>query len=155
MNWQEVCEYPGFRNLPFKIETNERGQIVMSPAKVYHSLYQAEITYLLRSMLKGGKTLTECAVKTRKGTKVADVAWASSERLKIIRHETECSVAPEICVEVVSPSNTKEEKSELYFENGSEEVWVCSADGYIDFFCAREKSEHSALVPNFPKEIDA
>ncbi len=157
MNWQEVCEHPELRNLPFKIELNERGQIVMSPAKVYHSLYQAEITYLLRSMLKGGKTLTGCAVKTPKGTKVADAAWASSERLERIRHETECSVAPEICVEVISSDNTADEikeKTALYFEMGSEEVWICKADGSLEFYCSDGKSECSARVPNFPKKID-
>lgn len=86
MNWQQVCEHPELQNLPFKIELNGRGQIIMSPAKVYHSLYQAEISYQLRSMLNWGKTLTECAIKTRKGTKVADVAWASLERLEKIKH---------------------------------------------------------------------
>ncbi|MDM8549434.1 hypothetical protein QUF72_05115 [Desulfobacterales bacterium HSG2] len=36
MNWQEVCEHSDLQNLPFKIELNERGQIIMSPAKAYH-----------------------------------------------------------------------------------------------------------------------
>ncbi len=129
----------------------------MSPVKVYHSLYQAEITYLLRSMLKGGKALTECAVKTRKGTKVADAAWASSKRLERIRHETECSVAPEICVEVISSGNTDDEikeKAALYFETGSQEVWICKADGTLDFYSAERKLAHSVLVPDFPKKIE-
>jgi len=37
MQWQEVCEHPSLQNLPFKIELNERGQVLMSPVKVYHS----------------------------------------------------------------------------------------------------------------------
>jgi len=157
MDWQELCENPGLRNLPFKMELNEKGQIIMSPVKVYHSLYQAEITYLLRSMLKGGKALAECAVKTRKGTKVADAAWASLKRLERIRHETECSVAPEICVEVISSSNRDEEikeKAALYFENGSMEVWICKADGTLDFYSPEGKLAHSALAPDFPKKIE-
>jgi len=32
MNWQEVCEIPQLKNLPFKIELNEYGRIVMPPA---------------------------------------------------------------------------------------------------------------------------
>ena len=32
MNWQEVCEDRSLQDLPFKIELNEYGQIVMSPA---------------------------------------------------------------------------------------------------------------------------
>lgn len=74
MQWQEVCNHPDLQNLPFKIELNERGQIVMSPVKVYHSAYQGEIGHWLRTLLNAGKTLPECAIKTRKGTKVADMA---------------------------------------------------------------------------------
>ena len=96
MNWQEVCEHPSLQDLPFKIETNERGEIVMAPVKVYHSAYQGEIGFLLRSLRNDGKVLAECAISTAKGTKVADVAWASEERFQQIKDETECSIAPEI-----------------------------------------------------------
>lgn len=127
MNWQEVCEESNLQNLPFKIELNKRGQIIMSPAKVYHSAYQGEIEYFLRSLLKQGKTLPECAIFTRDGTKVASVVWVSKERFSIIKNETECSIAPEICIEVLSSSNTEDEmveKRELYFEQKAEEVWI-------------------------------
>lgn len=82
MNWQEVCDNPDLRNLSFKIELNERGQILMSPAKVYHSAFQGKIAALLYINIGKGEVLTECAIKTDKGTKVADVAWSSSERFK-------------------------------------------------------------------------
>lgn len=39
MEWQDVCNHPDLKDLPFKIEVNERGQIVMSPVKVIHSLF--------------------------------------------------------------------------------------------------------------------
>jgi hypothetical protein len=74
MNWQEVCNHPGLRNLPFKIELNEQEQIVMSPVKVYHSAFQAEISYVLRTLSSEGKALAECAISTSMGTKVADIA---------------------------------------------------------------------------------
>ncbi|MCP4111826.1 MAG: Uma2 family endonuclease [Desulfobacteraceae bacterium] len=155
MNWQEVCEHPNLQNLPFKIELDERGKIIMSPVKVNHSAYQGEISYLLRSMLKQGRTLPECAISTSKGTKVADAAWASRTRFEKIIHETECSVAPEICVEVISPGNTGKEineKKELYFENGAEEVWICTNDGYMSFHIPGKEIERS--VPEFPKKIE-
>ena len=113
MNWEEVCEHPALHNLPFKIELNEYGEIIMNAVKVIHSLYQGEIEYLLRSLLKNGKTLPECAIKTDKGTKVADVAWASRERVKTIKDESECSVAPEICIEVRSPGNADQAMEEI------------------------------------------
>ncbi|MDM8549123.1 Uma2 family endonuclease [Desulfobacterales bacterium HSG2] len=157
MNWQEACGHPNLQNLPFKIELDESGKIIMSPVKVNHSAYQAEISYMLRSMLKKGKALTECAIGTCKGTKVADVAWASQERFAKIIHETECSIAPEICIEVISPSNTRDEideKKELYFENGAEEVWICTNDGDLSFHIPGKEIKNSILSPEFPKRID-
>lgn len=124
MNWQEVCEHPSLKNLPFKIELNEYGQIVMSPQKVDHSIFQGEMENLLRQLQPAGKAFPECAIYTDKGTKVADVVWISDERLKIIKNEVECSIAPEICVEIPSGSNTEkemEEKKALYFSRRAEE----------------------------------
>ncbi|QTA85212.1 Uma2 family endonuclease [Desulfonema magnum] len=157
MNWQQVCEHPDLKDLPFRIELNERGQIIMSPVKVVHSACQGEIEYLLRTLVKTGKAMPECAISTRKGTKVADVVWASQERFEQIRYETECSVAPEICVEVLSDSNTDEEmneKKQLYFENGAEEVWVCTQEGDMSFHNSGGELEASVRVPEFPKKIE-
>lgn len=112
MNWQEVIEHPSLQDLPFKIELNERGQIVMTPVKVRHSAFQGKIGQLLSIFLSGGMILPECAIATRKGTKVADVAWVSDELFQQIQFETEASIAPEICVEVTSASNTDAEMTE-------------------------------------------
>jgi len=81
----------------------------MTPVKVYHSLFQGKITGLLYSNLTDGDVLVKCAISTKKGTKVADVAWASRERLEVIGNEIECSVAPDICIKIMSSANTKEE----------------------------------------------
>jgi Uma2 family endonuclease len=156
MNWQEVCENQDLQNLPFKIELNEQGQILMTPVKVYHSIYQGRITGLLYSHLENGDALVECAIKTTKGTKVADVAWASNERLNVIKNEAECSIAPEICIEIMSSTNTEEEmecKKKLYFEKGAKEVWICSESGDIHFYRVESESGHSLLAPNFPHRI--
>ena len=137
MSWQEVCDNPKLQNLPFKIELNNQGQILMIPVKVYYSLFQGKIRGLLYSNLTGGDVLVECAISAKKGTKVADVAWASKERLKVIRNEVECSIAPEICIEIMSSANTKKEminKRKLYFTNGATEVWVCDENGTFEFF---------------------
>lgn len=155
MHWNEVCAHPNLRDLPFKIETNEHGEIIMNAVKVIHSLYQGEIEFLLRSLLTGGRTLPECAIRTRKGTRVADVAWASDERIRIIRGETDCSIAPEICIEVRSGSNTTDELTEkraLYFESGAQEVWIC-CDGAMAFYTAAGRLEQSRFVPEFPAHI--
>ncbi len=156
MNWQEVCEHPSLKDLPFKIELDELGKIIMSPVKIYHSILQGEIEFLLRSLLKSGKTLPECAIKTGKGTKVADVAWASLDVLSKIKDETEASIAPEICVEVISSSNTKKEmaeKRQLYFEAGAIEVWMCNENGDMSFFNAEQQLTRSVSVPEFPEKV--
>ncbi len=157
MNWQEVCDRPELQNLPYKIELDVQGRIVMSPSKVYHSALQGEIAALLRLHRNDGKILTECAIQTQKGTKVADVSWASRETYQKIKDETECSVAPEIWVEILSLSNTEEEideKRALYFEKGAREFWLCDQDGKIAYFDHSGKIMRSSLFPNFPQEID-
>lgn len=153
MQWQEVCEHPSLQNLPFKIELNERGQILMSPVKVYHSAFQGKITRLLP---EHGVVLPECAIATTKGTKVADIAWCSEQRFKLIGHEAECSIAPEVCIEVLSSSNTKtemEEKRQLYFSAGAVECWVCDEEGDITFFDVKGPLKNSNLVPSFPNKV--
>ena len=103
MRWQEVCEDSHLKDLPYKIELNEYGKILMSPQKVYHSAFQGKLSYLLQTLLETGETLSECAIATQKGTKVADVAWASNARFDKVKNETECSIAPEICIEIIFP----------------------------------------------------
>ncbi len=157
MQWQEVCEHSDLQNLPFKIELDEKGRIVMSPAKVYHSVFQGEIAGLLKSHRKDGKVLTECAIKTYKGTKVADAAWASKAIFKKIKDESQCSVAPELCIEILSSGNTSdeiEEKKSLYFSKGAKEVWICDEQGNIRFYVPGDEIEYSILFPNFPIRIE-
>ena len=78
MNWQDVLEHPSLQDLPFKIELNEWGQIVMSPTSNKHSNVQAELGQLLKQSLPEGRIFTECSIDTPRGVKVADVAWASN-----------------------------------------------------------------------------
>ena len=157
MKWQDVCEDPRLNDLPYKIELNEYGKIVMSPQKVYHSILQGKIENLLRRYQKIGEVFPECAIHTDKGTKVADVVWVSEARYQIIKKETECSVAPELCVEIFSDSNTQKEMNEkkaLYFAQGAEEFWLCSENGDITFFDSSGQRSSSSLIPDFPDKID-
>ena len=157
MNWQDVCANPQLKNLAFKIELNEYGQVVMSPLKVFHSLLQGEIERLLLSRISDGKVFPECPIYTAKGTKVADVVWVSAQRLQVIKYEVECSIAPEICIEVLSDSNTAkemDEKKQLYFQQHAQEFWLCDQQGKLRFFNPHSELAHSQLVPDFPLQID-
>ena len=152
MQWQEVCENQSLKNLPFKIELNSQGKVLMTPVKVNHSILQGKIIGHLYQNLTGGEALAECAIKTKQGTKVADVAWASYDLLEKIENEIECSVAPEICIEALSFSNIKceiNEKKNIYFEQGALEFWVCDNFGNISFFVKEEKIERSNIAKSF------
>jgi Uma2 family endonuclease len=152
MTWQDVLDDSSLQDLPYKIELDEKGRILMSPVTQMHSLLQMTIGDLLRDHVPNGLRFTECAIQTKKGVRAADVAWASRERYRVGRGVL-FSVAPEICVEILSPSNTAVEmleKSALYFEAGAVEVWTCDLQGNVKFFAPAGELERSVLVPNFP-----
>jgi len=156
MQWQEVCENKQLQDLPFKIELNKWGQIVMSPAKPRHSFYQGRISGLLERLIDTGELMPELAIQTTDGIKVADVVWVSDARADIILDEDVASIAPEICVEIKSASNTikeMEEKKDLYLAAEAEEVWLCDEEGKIRFYNQQGELKNSLLVPNFPQQI--
>lgn len=156
MNWQQVIDEPSLQNLPFKIETDERGRIIMSAHRIGHSVFQGKIEFQLQLQKTFGEVFPECAIQTRKGVKVADVVWTSTETFAVIRNEVAASTAPELCVEVLSMSNSEEEMTEkrgLYFERGAKEVWVCDEYGEMSFYDQTGRLEVSNLFPNFPSKI--
>jgi Uma2 family endonuclease len=107
--WHRVLHDPQLQDLPFKIETNEHGQLVLSPHKPQRGYLQMRIGELLRDHVdRPGRRAVEFAVETAKGIKVPDVAWISEERWAQIPDDAEASpVMPELCVEVLSESNTE------------------------------------------------
>ncbi len=135
--WDELCRDPSLQNLPYKIEINAWGKIEMSPASNRHGRLQAEVAFELQRQLPHGVVMTECSILTRIGIRVADAAWASGEFMQAFGEITPYQRAPEICVEVVSPSNTKaelDEKVGAYLAAGAREVWVASEEGKLRFF---------------------
>lgn len=40
MTWPQICEDPRFEDLPYKVETNRLGKIIMSPRSNRHSRLQ-------------------------------------------------------------------------------------------------------------------
>jgi Uma2 family endonuclease len=153
MKWETVCNDKSLRNLPFKIELNKWGKIVMSPAKIKHSYSQGIIADLLNSMISSGFAFPECAIQTADNIKVADVVWCSDERLGIIENEIAASIAPEICIEIISVSNTMEEMKEkiaLYLQAEAQEVWLCDEQGNMKFYSTEGNLIQSKLVPEFP-----
>jgi Uma2 family endonuclease len=163
MTWQQVCEDKTLANLPFKIELDGSGKLIMSPAHKKHSRLQSKLQRLFSRLLPHGDPLPECAVETANGTRVADVAWISEERWASMNpDEASCTTAPEICVEILSPANTREEmlgtlekpgKRELYFQVGAREFWLSDESGRLSFFNRSGQIPKSELCPEFPDKV--
>lgn len=156
MQWQEICENPILQNLPFKIETNKWGKLEMSPASNEHGLYQSMIIKLMFKFAVGGDSLTECSVQTSDGVRVADVAWGTYEFFKRNGRANPYLESPEIVVEILSRSNTRQEmteKKELYFARGAKEFWMCDRNGEMTFLNNHSELLKSEIIPEFPKQI--
>ena len=133
LRWGEILEDPELARWPGRIETDRYGRIVMSPPPALpHSFHQSRILQLLARLLPAGYALTECPLLT-----------------EIAEGESVLRVAPEICVEVLSPGNSDremDEKRTLYFAAGAKEVWIVDLNGNISFFVP-EPADHSILCP--------
>lgn len=143
-----------------RIETDRHGHIIMSPPPApSHGSHQVAIAHLLCNLMLEGRVLSECPISTADGVKAADVAWASPERMRELGDQVCFPQAPEICVEVLSPSNTEaeiKEKTALYVDAGAQEVWLCTPeDGKMSFLASPGMApmRGSKLCPQFPDRI--
>jgi Uma2 family endonuclease len=135
--WDEVCRDPTLQELPYKIELNSWGKVEMSPASFRHGRLQIALGAELTRQLPDGVTASECPILTRIGIRAPNVIWASSRFMNQYREISPLMRAPEICVEIISPSNVKaeiEEKTLAYLAAGAEEVWLVSEEGTIRYF---------------------
>lgn len=157
MRWSDVIEDPTLKDLPYKIELNEWGNIILSPASNRHGLMQAELSGLLREQKKEGKILTECSINTLQGVKVAGIAWGSAHFFQKNGTNTPYDQSPELCIEIISPSNSKQEmkeKTSLYLAKGAQEVWLCDEHGSLQFFGYRGRLKKSRLFPNMLNQVE-
>ncbi len=68
MEWAQVINNPFLKNLPFKIELNKWGKILMSPASNNHGRLQYEVGALIDKNMGSGKIIIECSIETSDGT---------------------------------------------------------------------------------------
>lgn len=157
MEWQEILNHPSLQNLPFKIELNEHGKIEMSPASNRHGRIQGKIYSYLEKCGIEGELYLECSIETRKGVKVADVAWGSKSFFEKYGEVTPLKVAPEICIEILSPSNSNTEitdKIDLYLAKGAKEVWIVDESGNIKIYTHEGVIERSNVMKVFPRQVE-
>ena len=157
VTWHYVCTDPVLRELPYKLELDRFGRILMSPASTRHGRLQYLLARLLDDALEGGAAGVETAIRTVEGVRVPDVVWMSDAFISALPENDEVfETAPEVCVEVMSPSNPwaeMEEKVTLYLAKGAQEVWICEPDGRLRWFGHEGERERSALVPDAPAAV--
>ena len=158
MTWAEICNDKFLATVPYRIETDRWGHIVMSPPpRSRHAEFQTEIALLLRQLMQNGRSIAECPLQTEEGVKAVDVVWVSKERRSSRPNDPVYLIAPEICVEVESPSNSQEElmqRKSLCFRGGAQEFWLCDLIGGMRFFDPAGELTQSKLCPGFPGKLN-
>jgi Uma2 family endonuclease len=145
--WQVLCDDATLAGIPYKIETDAWGGVCISPAQTKHSRMVRRVARLLEQKL-GGETLTELAIVTAEGVKVPDVAWCSEAFLTQHWSDVALLKAPEVRIEVVSPSNSEAElrsKTEHYLRLGAIEVWLVSEGGAVEVHTATGGQDNSTF----------
>ena len=123
--YRDMCYDRRFANVPGKLELDRWGRVLMTPASVYHGQLQGRLCQKLAVL--GGETLVEVGIATPEGVFVPDLAWASAEFMSQHSGQIVLTQAPELCIEVLSPSNSRkemEEKRAAYLAAGAQEVWL-------------------------------
>jgi Uma2 family endonuclease len=134
--WDEMQRDPSLQDLPYKIELNAWGKVEMSPASVRHGQLQAAVVEELKLKLRDGISIVECPILTDIGVRVPDIAWASAQFMRQHGGVSPLLCAPEICIEVISPSNVDAEmteKTRAYLAAGAQEVWLVAENGAVRF----------------------
>ena len=153
LRWLEIAADPSLRDLPYKIELNAWGKLEMSPASYRHGRLQGYLITELSKSLRGGAALGEVPILTDIGVRVPDVAWASDAFMAGVGDVSPLPRAPEICIEIVSESNSQtetEEKTRAYLAAGATEVWMVSEEGGVRYFDQSGERAESACGVSIP-----
>jgi Uma2 family endonuclease len=147
--WNEMLNDPALAAVSGKVELDAWGRIiVMSPVGPQHGNAAGKLCMLLVQHL-GGRALVEVGVLTPIGVLAPDVIWCSEGYWQARQNETPLQVAPELCIEVSSPTNTLAElrgKACAYLDAGAQEAWIVyPATQRVEFHGAAGKLPQSAF----------
>ena len=129
-----LMTFAEFEQLPdaqFGRQELRHGEVVIvAPPKFGHTKVQHILRDLLDKAAAGaGRAYTEIGFKPRPDYeyRIADVAYCSKERWNAVDPNGHFEGAPELVIEVLSPSNTAKEmleKKNRCLENGAREFWI-------------------------------
>ncbi|MBC8738549.1 Uma2 family endonuclease [Paraburkholderia sp. UCT31] len=129
-------------------ELNERGEIVVTPRPtLFHQAYGGYVASQLFAQL-GDLVVSEASVLTLAGILVPDVVWMPLERWEGLSREDPLAFAPDVCVEILSKSNTTLDiarKTKAYLDGGAKEVILVGMDGQISYWGHDGESKSSRL----------
>ncbi len=145
------------------------GALVVTPASIRHEMIESCLIMELRLFVKqnnlgrvGGSNLG-CWMKNG-NVRCPDVSFISTSRFKKLGRDMEGFLkgAPDLAVEIISPSNTikaMKDKSVEYFESGSKLVWIVNpydqsvvvlrTDGTEGVLNVNDSLEGEDVIPGF------
>ncbi len=150
-------------------ELDEGELITMAPAGGMHGRIENRISFVLNAFLEGrqlGEVLpSDTGFILRRNPDVVrspDIAFLRMEKIRAIPEEGFIEAAPDLAIEVVSPSESAtflDRKIRQYLEAGTQVVWVVhrkthevhvfEAGGTSRFLTGQESLEASDLLPGF------
>jgi Uma2 family endonuclease len=143
--WKALADDP---DTPDYFELDQFGELILSPKPTTgHQRAASTIAWVLRSQLSG-EAVTEVSVLTDRGVRVPDVVWMPSDRWAAGKGQSPLEVVPDVCVEVLSPSKTRQEiemKIGAYLRGGAREVIIVGLKGEIEVFGPQGKRDASTL----------
>jgi Uma2 family endonuclease len=146
--YRELCTDPRFANFPGKMEIDVWGRMLLTPATNRRGMLSARLIQRLASL--GGTAFSEASVVTSVGLLVADLAWAAPDFMGAHGMATPFTRAPDLCIEVASPSNSVKELNEkiaAYLGAGAREVWIVYPQSRrFEFFTAGGPVERSGFA---------
>jgi len=131
--WAELAADP---DAPGHYEINEYGELIMSPrpSNDHQRIVTAMAAAITRQL--GPEAVAEVSVMTYRGIRVPDVVWMPPQKWRLSKGKTPLPLVPDLCVEVLSAGNTREEiamKAGAYLRGGAREVIVVGLRGEIQF----------------------
>ena len=143
--WNTLASDP---DAPDYYELNEFGELILSSRPTnLHQLRVQSVAEQLTAQL-GPRAVSEVSVNTDRGIRVPDVVWMAPERWRAAGAATPLPFVPDVCVEVLSPGNSREEvamKVGASLRGGAREVIVMDVAGAVRYFGTEGERATSAL----------
>ena len=147
--WRELGADPAS---PDYYELDEYGELIKSARPTNdHQRVCTAVAMALAGRL-GPEAAQEISVVTDRGVRVPDIVWMPQARWGTAKGQTPLPFDPDICVDVLSTGNTREEigmKVAAYLRGGAREVIAIGLTGTIEYFGPEGKRAQSALGVSF------